>query len=321
MRRVPRIPRATRIRPAAARSLTTQSNGTREMASITTPSKTSEPPRFHFCHLAQNWPGLASARRPQAISATLRTSQVVPRRSNLEKSIRWLAANHNTSAPRSRNTNSISNCVRRAGESMQPRASGNTLDADFHGDRNARTVHCVERGFGDCVGDVLAFDDVAENGVAVIEVRRGCHSDEKLAAVGAWARVGHRKFSGLRMTKAGVKFVGKVVARAAAAVALRTSALNHKVRNHAVKDQAVVIRTLFFLSADGVLEFLGAFSETNKVFNGLRGLFFKQSANDVAHGSFKNCVSSCGSRHVLSFGMYVVCYCYSRKQSKRGEAR
>src|SRR5258708_1432003 len=287
MRREPRMPSRRRITPAAARSFTTQSNGTREMESITTPSRTSEPPRFHFCHLAQNWPGFASASSPHAISATRRTSQLVPWRSNREKSIRPLAANHHSSTPNSRKTNSVSNCVRRAGESMQPRGSGNAFDANLHGDGDARAVHAVARGFGDFVGDVLALDDFAEDGVAIIEVRRGRHGDEELAAVGVWPGVGHGEFSALRVAQAGMEFVREVVTRAAAAVALRASALNHEVRDYAVKNQAVVIGPLFLLSADRVLEFLGAFCEADKVFDGLRCFFFKQPANAVAHSSFK----------------------------------
>src|SRR5579859_5964446 len=38
MKREPKMPRSMRMKPAAARSFTTQSNGTREMASITMPS-------------------------------------------------------------------------------------------------------------------------------------------------------------------------------------------------------------------------------------------------------------------------------------------
>src|SRR5258708_32834098 len=177
MRTEPRMPRRRRITPAAARSFTTQSNGTREMESITTPSRTSEPPRFHFCHLAQNWPGFASASSPHAINATLRTSQLVPWRSNREKSIRPLAANHNSSTPNSGKTNSVSNCVRRAGESMQPRGSGNAFDAKLHGDGDARAVHAVARGFGDFVGDVLALDDFADDIVATIEGWRRSYGD------------------------------------------------------------------------------------------------------------------------------------------------
>src|SRR6202795_4151699 len=104
-----------------------------------------------------------------------------------------------TSAPSSRKMNYSSNCVRPAGESTRAQASGNAFDADFHGDGNARAVHAVARGFRDFVGDVLALDDFAEDGVAVIEVRRRRDGDEKLAAVGVRAGVGHGGLSALGM--------------------------------------------------------------------------------------------------------------------------
>src|SRR6266481_10071097 len=196
MRRDPRIPRSRRINPPIARSRTTQSNVAREMESITRPSSTSEKPRFHFCHLAQDCSGFARASKPHAVSATLTPSHNLLPGSNLEKSMRPIATSHNSSAPSNRKTNSISSWVRRAGESMQPQSSGNAFDADLHGDRNARAIHSVARGLGNLVGDVLAFHDFAKDRVAIIEVRRGRYRDKELAAVGARPGVSHRKFSG-----------------------------------------------------------------------------------------------------------------------------
>src|SRR5882724_12292613 len=110
----------------------------------------------------------------------------------------------------------------------------------FDGGRSVGPVAAVARYCGDLVGDVLAFHDFTEDGVAVIEVRSGSNGDEKLAAVGIGSGVGHREFAGLGMLQRSVKFVGEFVAWAAHAGAVRAAALNHEIGNDAVKNQAVV---------------------------------------------------------------------------------
>ena len=85
----------------------------------------------------------------------------------------------------------------------------NALDLDvIDGHRSVGAVAAIARHAGNFIGDVLSFDDLTENGVPVIEVRRGSDGDEKLAAVGIGPGVGHGKFAGLGMLQRGMKFVG-----------------------------------------------------------------------------------------------------------------
>src|SRR6516225_263946 len=161
-----------------------------------------------------------------------------------------------TSAPRSRNTNSTKSCERRAGESIGVLGSGGPLDAYFHGYGSSWLVHAVTRGVRDFVGDVLPFDDFTENGVTIVKMRCRRNGDEELAAVGVWAGIRHRELAGLGMPQRGMKLIFKRVARAAAAIPARTSALNHELRNYAVEGQTVVIIPLFFFPGHRVREFL-----------------------------------------------------------------
>src|SRR5208282_3880124 len=98
--------------------------------------------------------------------------------------MRPLTPNHTTRVPSSRNTSSNMSSVRRAGESIS--VLRHAFDAqllDDHG--RARAVHGIAGHIGDLVGDVLAFDHLTEDGVAIVQVRRGRNSDEELAAIGA----------------------------------------------------------------------------------------------------------------------------------------
>ena len=73
---------------------------------------------------------------------------------------------------------------------------------DFYVFDSDRRIGAVVAAFGDdrdFVGDVLAFDHFAEDGVLVIEPTGGRNGDEKLAAVGVGSGIGHGKFAGLGM--------------------------------------------------------------------------------------------------------------------------
>ena len=71
-------------------------------------------------------------------------------------------------------------------------------------------------------------------------MRRGGHGDEKLAAVSAGAGVSHRQQAGAAESQGRVKLIRKPIARPAAAGAVGIAALNHKVGNDPVKDDAVI---------------------------------------------------------------------------------
>src|SRR5262249_6711679 len=143
------------------------------------------------------------------------------------------------------------------------RSSGllDSLDVDLvHGDRRARTIAGIARHLGDLLSDVLAFDDLAKDGVLVVKPGGSRDGDEELASIGARTGVGHGEFACLRVLERGMKFVAESVTRSTAAAALRAAALDHKIGNHAVKHQAVVVFAALFLAGTRVFVFLGALS-------------------------------------------------------------
>ncbi len=137
----------------------------------------------------------------------------------------------------------------------------------------------------------LPDDHVAEHGVQSVEVWRGAVGDKKLAAVGA-AAVGVGRFRALGIgvchgQDAGTfvgeilaGFIRKIIAGAATTRACRTAALNHKVRNHAVEIQPVIIG----LALRAICKILGALGEANEAGDG-HGRFLKlQLRDDGAFG-------------------------------------
>ena len=102
--------------------------------------------------------------------------------------------------------------------------------------------------------------------VVVVQQRRGRHGDEELAAVGIGPGVGHREHARLGVLQLGVKLVGEFVSGTAAAGALRIAALDHEIRNHAMKNGAVVER----------LPGLGSFRQADEVLDRARRLVGEQ---------------------------------------------
>jgi len=168
------------------------------------------------------------------------------------------------------------------------------------GDRRLRAVIAVLGDHGNFVGDVLAFDHFAEDGVLVVEPAGGGNGDKKLAAIGVGSGIGHGKFAGFGMLERRMKFVGEFVAGAAHAGAMRASALNHEIGNDAVEDQAVVKRARFFLAGFFVGEFLGAFGETNEIGDGFGSFVDQKLDHDIAERSFKDGVGASGTCHAVS---------------------
>src|SRR5271165_1073490 len=86
-----------------------------------------------------------------------------------------------------------------------------------------------------------------------------------------------------------VKLVAEAIAGIAGSGPERAAALNHELRNHAMKNEAVVKRALHFFPCFRIREFLGAFGEADKIRDGLRGFLFKQPDDDrslrsIEHG-------------------------------------
>src|SRR5215472_15911504 len=97
-----------------------------------------------------------------------------------------------------------------------------------------------------------------------------------------------------------MKLVGELVARSTHSATVRAAALNHELRNHAMKNQTVVERPLFFLSRLFIGEFFCAFSESNEIRNGLGRFLLEQPHNNIPLRSLKNSVGSCRSAHAFS---------------------
>ena len=80
-----------------------------------------------------------------------------------------------------------------------------------------RPIALAARGAGDLGDDLLAADDGAEDGVAIVEVLGRALGDEPLGAVRVRAAVGHREDARPAVAELGVKFIGKPIAGATAA--------------------------------------------------------------------------------------------------------
>ena len=110
------------------------------------------------------------------------------------------------------------------------------------GDVLHRPILPAGRRAADAAHDVHAGGHLAEHRVAVVEVRRRAERDEELAAVGVGPAVGHRQDAGLVVPEPRVELVGELVAGAADALSQRIAALDHEAVDHAVEDDAVVVR-------------------------------------------------------------------------------
>src|SRR5580693_7660592 len=81
----------------------------------------------------------------------------------------------------------------------------------------------------DLIDDARAVDDLAENGVLVVQPRRRHRGDEELRAVGTRARVRHRQQVGTVEREVRVEFVGELVTGPARTGPERIAALDHEV--------------------------------------------------------------------------------------------
>ena len=149
----------------------------------------------------------------------------------------------------------------------------------------------------------------------------GCHGDEKLAAIGSGAGIGHRKFSRFVVPQFLVKFVGETVSGIAGSSSERASALNHELRYHAMKNEAVVKRALGFLPGLGIFEFLGALRKAHEIRNRLRGFLLKQANDDRTLRCIEHCIGSgCAAQGYLQWkGKCAGIITHSGRGGQRGE--
>src|SRR5208282_228511 len=127
----------------------------------------------------------------------------------------------------------------------------------------------------DFLHNLLAFYDLTEDGVAVIQPTRRRKRDEELAAVCTRARVGHRQLAGLVERHAFSEFVFELVAGSAGAGAKRTAALDHEVRNDAMERQAIIKGPLGRLASLWIGELFRSGREAHKILHGLRSMLLK----------------------------------------------
>src|ERR1700753_495117 len=97
-----------------------------------------------------------------------------------------------------------------------------------------------------------------------------------------------------------MKLVSKFIPWSSAPAAFRATALNHEIRNYAVKHQPVVKWTLLFLPRALVREFLPASGQADEICNRIRRFLLEQSHHDVALRCLENSVRSCGTCHEVS---------------------
>ena len=90
---------------------------------------------------------------------------------------------------------------------------------------------------------------LAEKRVMLIEKIRRLLGDEKLAAIRVRPAVGHRQPARTVEIQVGIELIVEQIAGIAHSGSRRIAALNHELRNDAMKDGAVVIRLVVFDSS------------------------------------------------------------------------
>src|SRR4029434_9760077 len=121
-----------------------------------------------------------------------------------------------------------------------------------------RPIAKIPRHVGDCIDDVLAFYDLAEDAVFAVQPWGRFLDDEELATVGVGSGVGHGQDARFGVLEIGIEFVLEAISRTAGAVAQRIAPLDHKAGDNAMKDRAVVKRPFHFRSSLRIGPFLGA---------------------------------------------------------------
>ena len=140
-------------------------------------------------------------------------------------------------------THAVSPVTTRARAPCLERLGRLDLAAGVDEDVDERLVAAVGARVLDGVHDLHALDDLAEDDVLAVQVRRGHRRDEELRAVGVGARVGHREQSGARVLdhEVLVRERAAVDGHGAGAVAGKdVAALQHEAADHAVEGHALV---------------------------------------------------------------------------------
>lgn len=130
-------------------------------------------------------------------------------------------------------------------------------------------VACDSDEFGD---DVLAFHDMTEDGMAVIQPSGGRERNEELAAVSARAGVGHGQFAWRIKPHALDEFIFELITGPARAGPQRATSLDHEFGYDAMEGQSIIEGPLGGLARPGVSELFRSCRETNKILHSLWGV-------------------------------------------------
>ena len=107
-----------------------------------------------------------------------------------------------------------------------------------------RFIQNCDRGhvvsLADGVEHVPSFNHLTKDGMHPIEMGGGSMANEKLAASGIFASMSHGQRASEVLMRIAGGFAFNSVAGATGAVAARASALNHKIRNHAMEGESIV---------------------------------------------------------------------------------
>ena len=119
--------------------------------------------------------------------------------------------------------------------------------------------------------------------MAVVKPSRSSFGNKKLRTVGAGSGIGHGQNSRNAVAQCGMELVGKLVAWSARTLTVGVSALNHELRNYAVKNEPVIKRNAFLGRHFGVVSLCKCYEVGYRY----RGLFHFKLNEDVASACLK----------------------------------
>src|SRR6185312_15712832 len=151
---------------------------------------------------------------------------------------------------------------------------------------------------GNLIGDVLAFHHFSKDSVIAGEPGRRRNGDKELAAVGSWAGIRHGELSGLvKLVRRTLGFILEFISRTTHACAAGVAGLDHKVRDHAMKDGAIIQWAITTFAANVIFPTALTLCELNEVFCRNGSLFFKKAADDLSFRRVEDGVCSWLAAH------------------------
>src|SRR3984885_13115676 len=144
-------------------------------------------------------------------------------------------------------------------------------------------------------GGVVAL---AEDRVVPVQVRRGHLGDKKLRTVGIWAGVRIGEASSFIEQQVGGNFILKLIPGIARSIACGIAALNHEIRNYAMKNRAVVEGNTVLGDSFDRLPVFGPGGEPDKILHASRCFVWKQRTSHVPYSSFNDRSRLAGRRMV-----------------------